>query len=83
MVDDDLMCAEEGTATPAHTDRPTDTRLLDAMDRLKASLEYDARGRRWLVTTDRDHGYKDAYFGNPDRPLRAVLMGWLLREDDQ
>ena len=76
----ELECADEGTATPTHNEKPMDSRLLDAMDNLKASVEYNARTERWLVTTDLSDGYKGAYFGHAGKSLRAVLTGWLLRE---
>ena len=80
IVDTQPDTAEEGTATPEHTTTAMDTRLLNALESLKASIEWDDRSTRYCVYTEGVEGYRTALFGKAGESLRSVLQRWYLCE---
>ena len=57
-----------------------DSRLLNALESLKASIEYDDRSRRYCVYTEGVEGYRTALFGKAGESLRSVLQSWYLQD---
>lgn len=78
---DDEGCADEGTATPTHTEISIDTRIADALEKLHADVTYDSRRDAWTVFYVTEDGYPVYDYGASGEARRDVLVRWLLQED--
>jgi hypothetical protein len=72
--------ADEGLATPPHTEISIDTRIADALETLHAAVTWDERTLSWVVFYVGPDGYPVYEYGHENEPRRAVLTRWLLNE---
>jgi len=72
--------ADEGVATPTHTEIALDTRIADALEKLHADVTWDSRKLAWTVFRVDTEGYPDHCYGEPEESRRDVLVRWLLQE---
>ncbi len=72
--------ADEGIATPPHSEIALDTRIADALETLHADVTWDDRRKAWTVFYATEDGYPVYDYGASGEARRDVLTRWLLQE---